>query len=197
MARSRGPKKPREKCTPLSGFSTRRSRGYCVHLSAVVFILSLIACSRRSDPVNRAGPLASLALDPAQLPPGCQLRWTTLPMALSVATAQDRKFFNVVTGFWTGRSHSIDPAEVEVGLSNFYATPSNEQALVAVSIRFLNVSTATRVEAQLSASQPPIWVNRSGRLLTMIASDPSLAPDCVEPLKQHVQAAGNAASLSE
>ena len=117
-------------------------------------------------------------------------------MRLSTKTDGDRKYFQLLAGFWTGPGGSLHLGDVESGISNVYSTPAEPYALVAFSVQFKKVEGAEAFARSLGprVSKDPahLWVYQKGRLVTGVSRHPVVEEKCVAPLHAHLEKIGDA-----
>jgi hypothetical protein len=160
-------------------------------------VLLLTAGCGQADARPPVGPLAQLAVPPAELPEACRLSWRATPYALATTPVEEREFFEQILDFWFGSDSTPRIEDLDSGLSNVYSTRRTDHALVSLSLRFQSAEAAMAAAEQLRKryeDQPGFAFEHSGRLLLAFSAQPEVPQACTNAVQAEVvrRAAGAA-----
>lgn len=72
----------------------------------------IMACNRTASAVE------DIIIDPTEFPSGCNLHWPAKPFRMTTETEADRKYINMIAGFWVGKEYPIEAGQLVSGISN-------------------------------------------------------------------------------
>lgn len=155
---------------------------------SLVVILAALSC--KGSNASSDNPKLAYAFPPESFPPTCKLMWKSKPLMLTTVSQEDRDFTRMIVGFWTEGIEPINLDDVKSGVSNVYATSSNNNALVLLALEFKTDDRAKEAYNQLAkkySEKPQFWIHESKSHLFVSSKSAELPQECADHLQSEIK----------